>query len=129
MHKQRGKRVAGVQTKNHASEAVSELIKGAEVVDLIEQVPDGWYEITAVGGAVRMDVRRGHAFTLRISVNGHRLTSDSSEARQVFEQWPSQFTAVLLIAKQALDLAPGRYLVSHDGITAMPRTAFDTRTV
>jgi hypothetical protein len=61
---------------------------------------------------------------MRISVNGRPLDREDPETRRVFSQWPSQFTAVLLVSTQA-DLRPGRYLVAADRITAMPASVFE----
>jgi hypothetical protein len=102
---------------------VSTLIDGVEVVDLLERVPGGWYEIASLGSDVRMEVREGHDI-LKISVNGHPLGREDPETRRVFSKWPSQFTAVLLVATQ-IDLVPGRYMVTTDRITAMPGSAFE----
>ncbi|WP_037599693.1 hypothetical protein [Streptacidiphilus rugosus] len=114
------------QNRGRASsgfDPVGSLIDGVEAVDLIEQVPGGWYEIASLAGEVRMEVREGHE-NLKITINGHTLTRDDPGARQVFEHWPSPFTAVLLVAT-GTDLLPGRYSVTPNEITLAPHSAFE----
>jgi hypothetical protein len=95
-------------------------LAGAVAIDVVERVRDGWWELASVGGDVRMDLRRGYGDTLRISVNGHRFEEDEPGLQEVFERYPAQFAAVVLVAREAPDLEPGRYLVGSRGIAVMP---------